>query len=36
MESKMENSEKLATYGKQDEEKTKQKHNTIGVRHQCT
>ena len=34
-ESKMENPKKLATLGTQDEEKTKQKHNTC-VRHHHT
>ena len=33
--SKMDNPEKLATYGTQDEEKQNNKHNTICVGNQC-
>ena len=34
--SKMDNPEKLATYGTQDEEKQSKKHNTICVGHHYT
>jgi len=36
MQSEMNNPEKLATYDTQDEEKQKQKHNTIYVGHHYT
>ena len=33
--SQIDNPEKLATYGTEDEEKKKKKHNTICVGHHC-